>query len=345
MAGSFYVGIDVHKRSWSVSCIHRGELLFRHRQEPSVTTLHQILQHRGASPSKTHMVYEVGPSGFWIYDELVALGYTVLVVSPSLVPRAPGQRVKTDSIDSRSLAIKLAAGMLKGIEVPSVERRAMRDLVRTRGQLVRERSRLIHMVKSKLLFLNLPYPMGRWTSSSREKILALDMREEHRIAIDYLVKSIETLCEQIRGLEGEIEGVLSEPEYTTKRALLESIPGIGRQGSRAILVELGDLERFGNGERLTSYLGLTPSEYSSGESIRRGNITRRGNRVIRALLVEAAWTAIRRDPVRRRFYARLAARIGGKRAIVAVARKLALIIYRMLTTGEFYRWEGETQTS
>jgi transposase len=345
MAEPFYVGIDVHKRSWSVSCIHRGELLFRHRQEPSVATLHQILHRNGAEPSTSQLVYEVGPSGFWLYDELTALGYSVLVVSPSLVPRAPGQRVKTDSIDSRSLAVKLAAGMLKGIEVPSVERRAMRDLVRTRGQLVRQRGNLIRMVKSKLLFLNLPYPMGRWTSSSREKILGLEMREEHRVAIGYLVESIESLCEQIRGIEGEIEGVLSGSEYEAKRALLESIPGIGRHGSRTILVELGDLGRFGNGERLSSYLGLTPSEYSSGESIRRGNITRRGNGVVRALLVEAAWTAIRRDPARRRFYTRLAARIGGKRAIVAVARKLTLIIYRMLTTGEFYRWEEEPQTS
>jgi transposase len=290
------------------------------------------------------VVYEVGPSGFWLYDELTALGYSTLVVSPSLVPRAPGQRVKNDSIDSRSLAVKLAAGLLKGIEVPSVERRALRDLVRTRGQLVRQRSGLIHRLKSKLLFLNLPYPMGRWTSSSREKILELEMREEHRTAIGYLVEAIENLCEQIRGLDGEIERVFSGAEYEGKRALLESIPGIGRHGSRTILAEVGDVGRFSRAEQLTSYLGLTPSEYSSGESIRRGNITRRGNGAVRALLVEAAWTAIRRDPVRRRFYNRLASRIGGKRAIVAVARKLAIIIHRMLTMGEFYRWEGGIQT-
>ena len=144
---------------------------------------------------------------------------------------------------------------------------------------------------------------------------------------------------KLLAMEIDIEGIFSTEDQRTKRILLESIPGIGPRCSRVLLAELGDIQRFPTADHLASYLGLTPAEYSSGDSIRRGSITRQGNGHIRALLVEAAWTAIRKDPIRRQFYARLAARMGGKKAIVAVARKLAIIIHRMLSTGELYRWE------
>ena len=165
------------------------------------------------------------------------------------------------------------------------------------------------------------------------------MRAEHRLALDHIVEAIEDLTDRIQAMETDIEGVFSTEDQRTKRILLESIPGIGPRCSRVLLAELGDIQRFPTADHLASYLGLTPAEYSSGDSIRRGSITRQGNGHIRALLVEAAWTAIRKDPIRRQFYARLAARMGGKKAIVAVARKLAIIIHRMLSTGELYRWE------
>ena len=340
MESLYYVGIDVHKKSWVVTAVHQDERVFRHRQDPSVEVLTGVLARHGITSETVQIVYEVGPTGFWLYDALTELGYEVIVVSPAQVPRAAGERVKTDFRDSRELASKLAAGVLRGIDVPTPEERAVRDLVRTRRQLVKQCSSLLRMLKSKLLFLNIPYGSRRWGPRFREYVLAQEVRVEHHLSIRHLVGAIDALEEQIRQIEEDLDQIFARSEYRGKIELLQSVPGIGPQTSRTILVELRDVNRFPKPDHQASYLGLTPSEYSSGESIRRGRITRQGNAHLRAALIEASWVAIRHDERLGRFHRRLAWRIGKKRATVAVARKLAVIIHRMLQTGEFYRREG-----
>ncbi len=338
MESKYSIGIDVHRRSWSVAGSLGKEIVFQQRQDPSCEVLVRSLKRRDMLPSNTQIAYEAGPTGYRLWDELTAQGFEVLVVSPAQIPRAPGQRVKTDSRDCRDLALKLEAGVLKGIAVPSVRERAIRDLVRTRRQLVDERSSILRMIKSKLLFLGIDYgKRRRWGARYRAYLLELALDPGHREAIVHLVAVVDVLTSQIEGTESELDGVFSAAEYQVRRAILESVPGIGRRGSAVILGEIRDFGRFPTAGHFASYLGLTPSEHSSGDTIRRGRITRQGNGHVRTVLTEAAWLAIRTDPRLRMVYERHRIRMGTKRAVVAVARKMAVMIWRMLQTGEVYR--------
>jgi transposase len=337
----FYIGVDVHRKRWTVSIVHQGECLSTHRQPPSLFALVEATRRAGATPRTARFVYEIGPTGFGLYDGLSRLGYQAIVVSPTHVPRSPGNRVKTDRRDSQDLAVKHSAGLFHGIHVPSPEERAVRDLVRTRRQLIGSRTRMIRRVKAELLFLNVPYPDERWSSTFRDFVLTLELPEENRWAIRHIVAVIDAAAREIRGCDLELGKVFEQPALHARLLLLQSIPEIGARSARSILAEMGDVERFPTAQNFASWLGLTPAEYSSGESVRRGRITHQGNAHIRSVLTEAAWTAIRRDPRLRRRYSTLARRIGPKKAVIATARKLAIIIYSMLQTGELYRSEAE----
>jgi len=338
METKYSLGIDVHRKSWSAASCLRKEILFRHRQDPSIEVLLKVLQRRGLDASNTRIAYEVGPTGYGLYDELTERGFEVFVVSPAHTPRAPADRVKTDSRDCRDLALKLEAGMLKGISVPTPEERSVRDLVRTRRQLVEKRSALLQMIKSKLLFIGVDYGTHRsWTRRYREYLVGLALPLGHRKAIDHLIEVIDVFTAQIKETEEELCVLFLDSKYAAPCALLESIPGIGSRGAAVILAEIRDIGRFATADRFASYLGLTPMEHSSGETIRRGRITRQGNGHVRTILVEAVWSAVRRDPSSRERYERYQVRMGRKRAVVALARRMSAMIWRMLQTGEFYR--------
>jgi transposase len=320
MDNRFYIGVDVHRKSWTVSIVHQGECLSTHRQPPSVFTLIEAIRKKGATPRTARFVYEIGPTGFDLYAELSELGYQVIVVSPTHVPREPGNRVKTDRRDSQNLAVKHAAGLFHGIHVPSAEERAVRDLVRTRRQLIGCRTGMIRRVKAKLLFQNVPYPDERRGRTFRAFILSLELPEENGWAIGHVVAVIDALTEQVQKCDLELRKVFDRPALLAPLTLLQSIPGIGARTARAILAERGGVDRFPTAQNFASWLGLTPAEHSSGESVHRGRITRQGNAHIRSLLTEAAWTANRRDPRLRRRYAVLARRIGPEKAAIAAAR-------------------------
>jgi transposase len=150
---------------------------------------------------------------------------------------------------------------------------------------------------------------------------------------------IDALADQVQKCDLDLRKVFDRPAFQAPLMLLQSIPGIGARTTRAILADMRGVDRFPTARNFASWLGLTPAEYSSGESVRRGRITRQGNAHIGSLLTEAAWTANRRDPRFRRRYTVLARRIEPKKAVIATARKLAIIIYCMLQTGELYRAE------
>jgi transposase len=230
--------------------------------------------------------------------------------------------------------------MLKKIFVLSKEQRMNRDLLRTRKQLVVHRGDVMRQIKSKLLFHSIEIEgegNSKWSNRYLRNLHDNDfLGKSLKASFNALLKTYDDLSTTIRSLNKEIHNLSKRKEYKEDVALLMTVPGIGRLTAMEILTELGDMSRFRNNEHLTSFLGLTPSEYSSGEHTRRGRITRCGNKWVRTCLIESAWTLIGYDPVMREKYDRLKKRRGARRAIVAIARSLAGRIRGLLLRREEY---------
>jgi transposase len=235
----------------------------------------------------------------------------------------------------------LERGMLKKVHVLSEGERAHRELIRTRRQMVEHYSDVARQIKSKLLFHGITAPghiRGRWTKRSISWLKDLKCREEAlRISLLQLVEVLEYLAEQIRKISKAVVAIGRAEEYRGKVALLKSVPGIGMINAMEILVELQEVERFKSAGELASYIGLTPSEYSTGQHIRQGGITRCGNKRVRTALVESSWILVGKDPLLQEKYRRLKQAKGGKRAIIAIARNLIGRLRSMLLRNEPYR--------
>jgi transposase len=336
--GKVYIGIDVHKDSWHVTAVTEGEEVF-HGRIPSRYIVFKKLLGRFVS-REVKVAYEAGPCGFWLYDQLTADGIETIVVPPSLIPLESGNRVKTDKRDSRKLAQLFEKGMLKKVHVLSEDERAHRELVRTRRQIIEHRSDVMRQIKSKLLFHDIESPWKAGHGWSKEFIRWLrELTGSHKmlmLSLGFLIDLYEHMTSQLKKITKQVLLLSRNEKYEKSIALLKTIPGIGRIIATEILVELQDMKRFKSAERLASYIGLTPSEYSSGQYTRHGHITRCGNTRLRHCLVESSWVLVYRDPAMRVKYEKLKIRKGAKRAIVAIARNLAIRIRSILLSNEPY---------
>ena len=232
-------------------------------------------------------------------------------------------RVKTDRRDSRKLGEQLSMGRLKGIYIPEEQEELRRQVTRTRRQVVNQIQRVSNQIKGKLLYFGfLPPEDDRRISESYLKGLELrDFPSELKFSLGVMIKQWRLLKEQLKEIETEMMAQGFEDGEVEE--IYRSVPGIGMVVARVLSNELGDLsKRFPNNKSLYKYVGLTPSEYSSGERSRRGGIDRQGSGYIRSLLVQSAWRVIEEDEVLRESFERIALRRGKKRAIVAIARKL-----------------------
>jgi transposase len=336
--GKVYIGIDVHKDSWYITARAEEEEVFHGNLPSDYSALGKLLTR--FSGSEIRVAYEAGPCGFWLYDKLRADGIETIVVPPSLIPIESGNRVKTDKRDSRKLAQLLEKDMLKRVYVLSEEERAHRELVRTRRQIVVHRSDVARQIKSKLLFNGItpPFPSGpKWTHQYLSWLKELlDTHRVLSISLGFLIELYEHLSSQIKAITKQVMLLSKNTKYAQKLALLQTVPGIGKLIATEILVELQDVSRFKSSEKMASYIGLTPSEYSTGQYTRQGRITRCGNTRVRTSLVEASWILIYRDPVMKSKYEKLKSRKGAKRAIIAIARNLIIRIRRILLNNEPY---------
>jgi len=263
-----------------------------------------------------------------------------IVTPPNKIPRASGDRVKNDRIDSSQLAKLLQAGLLRSVWIPTPERRAHRAVVRRRWQLKRDRIRVKNQIKAVLRFNGIEPPIestGTWSQAFKECLRSLTFPDRYahasfQVLLDQLESTVRNLDTQRKLL---YELAHSEPYHHQVR-LLQTVPGIGWLTAIELLLELPDMMQFARADQLAAYVGLTPSQYSTGDQIRMGYITRQGKAAVRAMLVEASWTLIRKDLAVRRKYEELKRRAGSKKAIVAIARRLLLGIRRMLLDGQEY---------
>jgi transposase len=335
-----FIGIDLHKRRWHVTIRTADVEIFSNSIAGRWQELKKVLnRYKGC---RIHAVYEAGFLGFWLFDHLTQYGVDCIVTPPSLIPQEHGNRVKTDRLDSRKLARLLAKGLLKSIWVPSVEERFHRQVIRRRRQLVGDRVRTQNRIKSELCFygIDLPAPHGQWSKVYFENLQRIKFNNRWmQQSFNQLLKQYEFLCTQIDKQTQLLKQLSQLPLYRDRVKILRSIPGIGLLTAMEVLLELQDVSRFRRAEQLAAYVGLTPSQYSSADKIRMGRITRMGKNTVRSALVESCWHLIRKDKAMRKKYEQIKARAGGKRAIVAVSRKLILCIRRLLLDNRPYEYE------
>jgi transposase len=288
---------------------------------------------------KIAFVYEAGPTGYGLYDGLAAEGYRCLIAAPSMIPRAPGQRVKTNRLDSRGLSESLRGGQLQSIHIPSPVYRELRHLTQLRDTMVRQAAAHKQRIKALLLLEGIDFPPAaagsQWTLRVKAQLRKLGCSRSVRFKLDQLIDSLEFSEKQVLSSTKEIRLFCKEDkELSQSIAYLMSIPGIGWIVASQLLARIGDWRQIDNVRQLGSFLGLVPSENSTGDKVDRGSITRVGDGRLRSKLIQAAWSAIRQDAELREFYRLVCQRNGrgkGARiAIVAVARKLTMRIHAVL---------------
>jgi transposase len=236
--------------------------------------------------------YEAGPTGYGLYRQITGLGHECMVVAPSLIPQKPGDRVKTNRRDALSLARQLRAGDLTAVWVPDPHHEAVRDLTRARGAAVRDLRTKRQQVSALLLRLGEPYP-GKTTWGKTHLAWLAGRKLQHveqRIALDEMLHAVRQATDRIGRLEQAIRAALPDWSLAPTASALMALRGIDLIAATSLLAEIGDLTRFASPRQLMAWLGMVPSENSTGERVRRGAITKAGNRRARSMLVECAWS-------------------------------------------------------
>lgn len=334
-----FCGIDVHKNHWVVCLICDGEILHKVRMDVNFTRLKFLLQnYRDAR--KIKFVYEAGFSGFWLYRELTNAGYDCIVTPPNKMQNS-GDKVKTDKRDAEKLASYLSAGLLKAVCVPPKDIEGDRRVMRRRKQLSKMQTRAKNQIRAFLNLFGITVPASIKRAWCRQYLSWLDDLQfenpSDRFTFSDLVKTYRRIRQDLAEVTRFIRTLAHGDKYNKNFKLLTSVRGVGLITAMTFLLEIFDFGRFSSQEKFSSYLGLTPAQYSTGDKVRLGHITRQGNAYLRHLLVESAWTVIRYDPFLRDKYDRIKARgTNGKKAIVAVARSMAVRLRRCLLDNTEY---------
>jgi transposase len=288
-----YIGLDVHKADIVVAVAEgglRGEVRDYGRIVNTPAALERLARKLGHDGVKLRFCYEAGPCGYGIQRQLSALGHECVVVAPSLIPKRAGDRIKTDRRDAASLARLDRAGELTPVWVPDAGHEAMRDLVRARLDAVQALRRARQQLSGFLLRQGCHYGRPAWTKLHRRWLAGLKFEHPaHHIVLEDYIAAVEAAEVRRDRLTAQIEAMLPDWSLAPLVAALQTMRGIALVNAASLIAELGDLSRFANPRQLMAYLGLVPSEHSSGVSIKRGGLTKAGNGAARRLLIEAAW--------------------------------------------------------
>ena len=336
-----WIGIDDHADKWTIACFRGWEEKPSKEFEvvPNEAGYRKLISFAKKLDGEVRIAYEAGPCGYELQRRLTKAGLNCQVAAPSLTPRKPGERVKTNRLDSQKLSEHLRGGQLRSVHVPSEPYRQLRHLTQLRDTFVKDVVAMKLRIKGLLLLEGMEFPPAppgsQWSFLVKEKLKKLSCSASVRFKLDRLLESLEYSEKQALQTIKEIRRFYKQdPELCQAMAHLKSIPGIGEIVASHLLARIGDPQKIGNVRQLAGFIGLVPSEHSTGERIARGRITRTGDGRLRSKLIQAAWSAIRQDVELREFYRSVFQRHprdrAARKAIVAVARKLTTRIYAVL---------------
>jgi transposase len=269
-----------------------GEVRFLGEIESSAAATGKLVRKLATKYQRLTFCYEAGPTGYGLYRQIKSLGHECVVVAPSLIPKRPGDRVKTNRRDAVTLAKLLRANELTAVWVPDERHEAMRDLSRARGAAVEDLGAKRQQVSSFLLRRGLHYPGKKtWTKAHMDWLASLKLEHaEQRIAFEEMLLAVRQAQERIARLEQAIRDAVPDWSLAELVTALMALRGIDLIAATTLLAEIGDLSRFQTPRELMAYLGLVPSEDSTGDTVKRGPITKTGNRRARRMLVECSWS-------------------------------------------------------
>lgn len=288
-----FVGLDVHKETIAIAVADRG------REAPrslgvirnDLDELRKMLRRLGP-PASLQVCYEAGPCGYVVYRFLQQLKIECTIVAPSLIPRKPGDRIKTDRRDALALARLLRSGELTATWVPDPQHEALRDLVRAREDAVEDRLRARHRLGKFLLRLGIAPPAGvrAWTVRHRQWLdnLRWQNRAQELVFSEYR-HNLEEISQRSLRLEKELAALAQNSSHAPTVVALQAMRRVRLITAATIVSEIGDISRFPTPRQLMAYAGLVPSEHSSGGRVHRADITKNGNAHLRRVIVEAAW--------------------------------------------------------
>jgi len=288
-----FVGLDVHKDTIKVAVAEAGRAPARliGNIAHDISKLRKVLARLG-TPAVVHVVYEAGPTGYGLQRALTRAGYRCEVIAPSLIPKRAGDRIKTDRRDSLRLAELSRAGELHAVWIPDPADEAIRDLSRAREDAVHSRTQARQQLKAFLLRHEVRYTSGRssWSKTFYRWLATLNFGSgPAQTAFTEYWQAVSAADERVARLTTALIPAIKDWRFEAVVQALQALRGIDQVSAIGLVAEIGDIARFAHPRQLMAYLGLVPSEYSTGDQVARGSITKTGNAHARRLLTEAAW--------------------------------------------------------
>lgn len=332
-----FVGIDVHKKRWVVTLRTYDLELKTFSMNAVAEDLENyfITNYTGAL---FHIVYECSFSGFWVYDYFKEKDYDIIVTPTNRIYR-DGSHVKTDKIDSRKLAFQLSRGLLKAVIVPTEKIREYRSIFRIHDKQKEREGVILREIRCILEQRNHPMKWERWNKGFVEKLKTLKFQEDiFNRKFASLIREYEFVCQQIKDSKERILEISEDKELKERILRIEKISGVGITSAVRMVVFFFDKkDRFKTGNQLTHHIGLTPSEWSSGDEVRKGKTGLSGDKQLRSIIIQLAWVAVRKDGSLLDKFEKVYRNSGCKqKAIVAVARKLMMKIHAITIKEEDY---------
>jgi transposase len=333
-----FVGVDVHKRTYQVSVwTEEREWVAQWMQPADVEALCRRLKPVRAQVA--HVVYEAGPTGFGLARALRASGFSADVVAASKTPVASGRSNKSDRRDAAALARLDAKGMLSEVYVLTPQEEADRQVLRGREQVVGDVGRTQRRIKSLLLQYGLAEPAGlrHWSLGAVAELRGMELLDELRFCLDRLLDGLDHGRVQLAAANRKVRELGATERHAAAVGYMRSVPGVGVITAMTVGTELPHPERFERPEAIGAITGLAPRVSRSGETVKGGPILKTGNPRLRRVLIQASWQWVRRDPAAKDIFKHLVSETGcAQKAIVGVARHLAILLWQLVTTKSYY---------
>lgn len=339
---SIYVGIDVHTKQWNVG-IFTEESLHKAFQQPADASVLKAYLERHFPEADYYSVYEAGLTGFSTHRQLEAAGLHNMVVNAADVPTMDKERSqKRDRVDARKLGRGLRSGDLEGIYVPSLKIQQDRELIRYRCEkLAPKLTRIKNQIKSFLCLYGYKAESGvrSWSKAYLDWLTGVEIAfPSARQALNHLLDELAFYQHKRWQVDRQIVLLSRQDDYRERVALLRSVPGVGLLIAMVLLTEIGDISRFKSLDQLCHYVGLVPNIYASADKEHIGQQTHRGNGLLRRMLLQSAWVAIREDSALLHKYEELTKRMKANKAIVRIQKKVLSRIRRVLLHGQPYEY-------